>query len=259
MILQACVYTHVGRCRMNNEDNYYLCGAIKRDLELPVERKDDMRPANSGALYAVCDGIGGEEMGEAASLAAVSALRIATEPDPYPAARQNTQDANNAVWNLTTARGYGRAGTTIAALSVNASSVLAYNVGDSRIYRYHAQTLTQLSKDHTATQQMVDLEIITEQEAKVHRDRNKLMLYLGLPSEEMVLEPYISETIPLQSDDVYILCSDGLYTMVSDESIAEFVSAGGTAEQMCTALVDETLLNGAKDNVTVLVVKVVED
>ncbi len=258
MILQACVYTHVGRCRMNNEDNYYLCGAIKRDLELPAERNDDLRPANSGALYAVCDGIGGEEMGEAASLAAVSALRIATEPDPYPAARQNTQDANNAVWNLTTARGYGRVGTTIAALSVNASSVLAYNVGDSRIYRYHTQALTQLSKDHTATQQMVILGALMIKKRSL-RDRNKLMLYLGLPSEEMVLEPYISETIPLQSDDVYILCSDGLYTMVSDESIAELVSIGGTAEQICTALVDETLLKGAKDNVTVLVVKVVED
>jgi protein phosphatase len=101
---------------------------------------------------------------------------------------------------------------------------------------------------------MLDLGVITPEEARTHRDKHVIVQNLGIFPEEMTIEPYISQAIDIQSGDVFLLCSDGLSDMVSDEQIASIAGMYGSARAIAQYLVNAALENGGYDNVTVIAV-----
>lgn len=245
-----------GRVRLNNEDSFYLDG-----LFMPKEEMDEgglFAAESSGAqqLYAVCDGMGGHELGEEASFAAVSmmdALRdaLAAGEDFPSAVGDYVARANAAVLSLGGGRG---AGTTLALAYVCGSAAYIAHVGDSRAYLFRGGALTRLTEDHSEAQRLVNLGILTPEEAGRHPARHGLTLFLGYPANgEYSLRATVMKQA-LRRGDALLLCSDGLTDMLGDEAVASLIR--GDPAGIARALVDAALAAGGRDNVTALVARV---
>ena len=204
-------------------------------------------------LFAVCDGMGGEANGELASLAAVKALQVVEELSAEEEAMQNVAAANSAVNEVQNELNSFHTGTTLAAFSINGTEGQAYNLGDSRVYLCRDGALDQLTKDHTMASYLVELGILTAEQAEKNPNKNSLTSYLGIAPENPV-EPFFSEKKELREGDVVLLCSDGLYSMVSEERLREEAAMCCSAGDIGKRLVRQALEAGGLDNVTVIVI-----
>lgn len=254
MKLKAAVYTHTGLVRQNNEDNFYLRGRLRQDLQqqsVQLKHKGNDRMA----LFAVADGMGGEANGEVASLITVQSL----QPGPLDQARylaeESITQANELICQSNTAHS-SRMGSTLAALYVDGKRAVCCNVGDSRVYLFRKGQLLQLSQDHTQVQQMVRHGLLTAQEARTHKRRHVLTQNIGIFPEEMVLEPFFSQPITMEPGDLFVLCSDGLTDMADDLEIASVLETDRNPKALSEKLVQLALDRGGKDNVTVMIVRV---
>lgn len=256
----AAVNVDKGLVRDNNEDNFYFNGKF-----LDAQSRDHAAafvsvPSESIQVYGVFDGMGGEAMGEEASLIAAQALseRRKAASSENSAVRdavlEAVGDANERICELMLQNQKKRSGSTFAAVHIDSDKVSVFNVGDSRVYLFRDGKLTQLSEDDTFVQRLINLDVITPEEAKTHRDRHKLTQHLGIFPDEMVIEPHISEEIPLHEGDRLLLCSDGLYDMVSEEQISDILSSDAGCADMTTQLTAAALANGGADNVTSIVI-----
>lgn len=254
MKLDAAVFCHAGRVRQNNEDNFNLAGQIRQDLTC-METKRQWLGNDRRALFAVADGMGGEENGELASLVTVQNLNPCGIREVRETAAADIRRANELICDEIRSSRCRGMGSTLAALYIDSGKAVCCNVGDSRAYLLRGGELRQLSVDHTKVQQMVDMGILTKEQARTHRSRYILSQNIGIFEEEMIIEPEFSEEISLEPGDVFLLCSDGLTDMVEDPQILWALTTGIPEEQAQT-LVSLALEHGGKDNVTVLVVQV---
>lgn len=252
--LETAVISDTGRVRQNNEDNFYLRGEIRQVLTMGHAEAKHKGNAER-ALFAVADGMGGEENGELASLVTVQALRPCALSQIWETASASIDQANRMICEEIADRGGKRMGSTLAALYIDAGKAICCNVGDSRVYLMRDGQLRQLSEDHTKVQQMVRMGVITPEQARIHKSRHILTQNIGIFEHEMIIEPYFSEEIRLKNGDVFLLCSDGLTDMVGDQEIKEAL-IDGSAEEMAADLVNQALEAGGRDNVTVMAVKV---
>ena len=243
-----------GRIRSNNEDNFYISGTIRRNVDQPHMEYSGCLEGNR-FLFAVCDGMGGEANGELASLAAVKALQVAEELSAEEEAMQNVAAANSAVNEVQNELNSFHTGTTLAAFSINGTEGQAYNLGDSRVYLFRDGALDQLTKDHTMASYLVELGILTVEQAEKSPNKNRLTSYLGIDSENSV-EPYFSERKDLREGDVVLLCSDGLYGMISEEQIRKELSTCCPVEDVGKRLIRLALEAGGQDNITVIVIRI---
>ena len=252
--IEAAVCSHCGKVRKNNEDNFYLNGQYmpldKMDLgaELICEYTESVQ------IYAVCDGMGGEEAGEHASYTAVrqiDSLKRKEEKDESVQGRINqfVNDANKAICELKKG-----AGCTLALLYIDEGKALVAWLGDSRVYLYRDKKLYRLIQDHTQTQRLINLGVLDKEAAETHSMRNVLTRYLGMEGEDLILQPSYSEEITLKKNDLFLLCSDGLTDMVNEEEISEKLA--GEVGLFTKKLVDAALKNGGRDNITAMAVKV---
>jgi len=237
-------HTDAGRLRDHNEDSYGIF--VPTD---PVQLKQ------LGSLFAVADGMGGHAAGEIASKAALDSLievYFATpEPSRSDALRKATHAANERVVaeaaKMPERRGMG---TTLVAAVIHGDQMVVANVGDCRLYLLRRGVLSQMTKDHSFVAEQVRAGLITEEEARNHPRRNIISRALGTPEAE----PDISE-IPIQANDVIIMCSDGLHGVVNNEEIAK-VGQNPDPTAAARNLVDLANTNGGPDNITVLVIRV---
>jgi PPM family protein phosphatase len=252
MIYNVYACSDIGHMRLNNEDNLYVSGVIRDDVN--QERceyagiLDDQR-----LLFAVCDGMGGEEFGELASLAAVKALNIDDQTDMEHESLANAIAANSAVNAVQQEHNCVRCGTTLVAIALDGDEGLAYNLGDSRAYLYSDGELIQLTKDHNLANYLVEIGMLTPAQAAKNPNRNCITRYAGMAPEDSA-EPYMSDRFKITAGDVMFVCSDGLFSMIDDDEIKEIISAGGTAKYVGTSLVKAALDAGGYDNVTVVVI-----
>lgn len=255
--LEAAAQTHVGRVRSNNEDNYYLCGQWRQDVDA-LEAACQYSGREGEFLAAVADGMGGEDLGEVASLLAVESLR----PCPFAKAKEEglaaVERANLAVCEKMGQTGGGRMGSTLACLYIDGGKALSVNVGDSRVYLLREGTLWQLSVDHSKAQRLIDLGALAPEEAADHPGRHQLTQHLGIFPQEMRLEPAVSQPVALQEGDDFLLCSDGLTDMVPEQEIAGRLASKGDARQIAGDLIQAALDQGGTDNITALVVRVLD-
>ena len=245
--------TDVGRLRKNNEDNCYLNGEYKRTPELTEWNKQDT--VYESGIFAVCDGMGGEEFGERASLFAVEILKEYHKKDFEKYASEYVKRVNEKICDFIDENNGVRTGTTLALVYINDDKAICYNIGDSRIYLYRNKKLIKLSEDHTRVSQLVKMKIITEQQAETHPDKHVLTQHLGIFPEEMVIQPYISKVEGIKNDDIFVICSDGLTDMLNDTDIRKYLSKKASAQENAKTLLNAALERGGRDNVTVGVIK----
>ena len=244
--LYAACGCNVGNLRMTNEDNFFFHGQcleeVNRGLAAPLTMNC---PLDTPVCVAVFDGMGGEECGEVASHAAAEKLKSisAKEAGVRPgeeALEALSADLNLAVVQQKRALHTEKMGTTQVLLCFDRKQVYACNLGDSRAYRLRDGELEQLSRDHVS-------QLVMPGQLKA-----PLNQYLGIDPGELRLVPTIVKG-KLKLGDTYLLCSDGLTDMVSEEEIRDILQANPVTRSCVTALIDAALKNGGMDNVTVIV------
>lgn len=254
----AYVRSDVGKVRNNNEDNYRIQEKFRSDVsknnsELTVECTDD------SALFSVCDGMGGEECGEIASLIAVRDIRSASCENWKDIVNEDVQKLNISVCDYAKENRVTRMGSTLSNLYIDKGKAIAVNVGDSRVYLFRNGNITRLTEDHDETTRLVKLGMLTEEQAKTDKRRHQLTQFLGMFEDEVVPEPHFSDEIALSNGDRFLLISDGVSDLIKDNELQDFLSKGMTPKETVNAIVDEALSRGGKDNTTAMVVDVTSD
>jgi PPM family protein phosphatase len=235
-VVDRAAVTQTGNVRRSNEDSYLV----------------------ADPLFVVADGMGGAQAGEIASRMAAEEFE---QLDPSrargeAALREVIGNANRHI--LERARAdpdlAGMGTTVISALVGDDGKVAFGHVGDSRAYLLRAGELRQLSEDHSLVSELVRSGELSEAEAERHPQRSVITRALGADPDLQV----DTFTVAGQPDDVVLLCSDGLNTMVDEATIARLMSGGGTAEETARDLVRAALAGGGEDNVTAIVFRLGE-
>jgi PPM family protein phosphatase len=227
-LVQHAAVTHPGRRRRRNEDAHVV----------------------QPPLFAVADGMGGAQAGEIASRIAAAALRDSDAETGEDAVVALIQEANRRVYEAA-ASDDARAGmgTTMTAALVEGHAVRIGHVGDSRAYRVRDGVLEQLTEDHSLVAELVRSGKLSPEEADVHPQRSVITRVLGT-DPEVDVDTFDVESRP---GDLFMICSDGLTSMVDDDAIlAVLQQRGRTLEQRARGLVDAANRGGGEDNITVI-------
>lgn len=217
-ILESCVMTDVGKVREHNEDNFFFYGQINDDVNAHIEsqRTEEWKHP---VLFGVFDGMGGESYGEKASFLMADICRQYELHKNYleEDAKALCHIGNERVTHEADERA-ARMGST-ASMLIFGEDVIACNVGDSPIFLYREGKLCPIYQEHTekTLYESLNLGHLLEKKKKYRLTQN-----LGMSGEDMSLQPY-TEHIDLQDGDLFLICSDGLTDMVSEETIAEYL------------------------------------
>lgn len=229
--------TDTGRRRAANEDSYVA----------------------QSPMFAVADGMGGHSAGDLASAAVVERLaEILTED--FLTARGIERALEEATADITeiAADSLLGVGTTVtgAALTLQDGEPFfaVFNIGDSRVYCFDRNELFQVTVDHSVVQEMVEAGALTRDEADHHPDSNVITRAVGFNAQP-VPDFWM---VQLHAGLRFLICTDGLTKEVSDDSIRMHLAAGLTAAETASALIDAALASGGRDNVTTIVVDVLE-
>lgn len=213
--------------------------------------------APDAAYGVVCDGMGGVNGGQIASGTAVACFEKRLS-DSFSGEMSDEAcielllfalaDANNAVLNISAKdKNLAGMGTTCVAAILSQNTLKLINVGDSRAYIYSGKVLTQLTKDHSMVQHLVDIGEISEHEAKSHPQKNIITRAVGT-DEHITADRYIR---PFGKGDMLILCTDGLSNLVEPKELE--AELGKDAETACDRLIALANHRGGQDNITILI------
>jgi serine/threonine protein phosphatase PrpC len=235
IIWKSALDTNVGKVREVNEDSV---------LALPESK-----------LWVVADGMGGYEAGNVASGMVVSCLEdlptFETLNDVVINIEDRLIDVNDRILEYSDIMLEGRMlGSTIVTLLIKGRVGVCIWAGDSRLYRFRNRQLLQLSRDHSQVEEQVQQGYLTPDEAENHPDANVITRAVGA-QPELYLDINVFST---QLGDIFLLCSDGLYNMVSTQEITDILLEFHLQEAV-DSLIQLALERGADDNVSVILVK----
>ena len=241
MLYQFCAKTDPGRARENNEDSVVF-DAVTQTMVL-------------------ADGMGGYNAGEIASGMATAFIKSelsrwlaeagsgATIKEVRRAMEICVGNANLSIYNAATSNAqYAGMGTTLVVGVFLSQTLLLGHIGDSRCYRLRDGVLEQITKDHSLLQEQMDAGLITPAQAVNSSIKNLVTRALGVEGQ-VTLE--INE-YPVQPGDMFMMCSDGLSDMVSDDAITKILLGGSDLEPIADQLVATANTNGGRDNISVL-------
>jgi len=244
-IVRTSGLTDVGKVREVNQDSFAVIDLL--------------------GLYLVADGMGGHAAGEKASLTAVSAsvevfsaydfnnqcfLGSEEKFDIDSVIKIALNEGNNRIIksSITSISLQGMGTTEVIAIKHEGTMYIGH-VGDSRAYLIKNGEIKQLTRDHSVVQDLIEQGLITDEEARVHPYRNVITRCLGMQSEIEV--DVVS--INLESDDIIILCTDGLTNLVSNQEIMELVYQNDDPNLACEKLINLANQRGGHDNITVVI------
>jgi serine/threonine protein phosphatase PrpC len=252
--LEVASATHTGMVRSHNEDAIAVDGSI--------------------GLAVLADGMGGYNAGEVASGIAValitSEMRQAIAKTNLHGLGQDEGDVqavrllegiiaktNSSIFESANSQPqYAGMGTTLVVALFRDNRLSVAHIGDSRLYRLRREQLEQVTRDHSLLQEQIDSGMLTKEAARRSQNKNLVTRALGIEAE---VEAEI-HTYDAQSGDIYLLCSDGLNDMVEDDDIALTLNAmGSNLPLAANQLVQMANDNGGRDNVSVVLVKVLRD
>ena len=230
-----------GEIRENNEDSVYVDDKLKQ-------------------IYIVADGMGGHNAGEIASRVAIDSFVEyfhANYTDNIDAGEMGdllvgaVSYCNKKVYEIGCKdEGLKNMGTTFTVVAVVKDRAVIAQVGDSRAYVYRDKKLIQLTKDHSYVMEMVRQGKITVEEASVHPKRNIITRAIGTDKDVKVDIAFE----PLKEKDLILLCSDGLYSMITDKDIEKCLKKKKELSDIVNELVDKANDNGGKDNISVIII-----
>ncbi len=266
--LDIAAWTTTGMVRTGNEDAFAFMQAVE-------QRQDDL---TEYAVLLLADGMGGYEAGEVAAAMCVSSLRTYLLQQPMfsslagkeaPAAgvfqpetckkllEAALRHANKEVFTAARAPGKGRRGMgcTAEAVYVDGQNIVVGHVGDSRTYHLSSGRLTQLTRDQTLVNRLVELGQLTEEEAEEHPRKNELQQAIGGQPDVM---PGVSSA-KLKRGDWVLVCSDGLTNHIPTRDLEKMLTreTAGSAEEAARRLLNLVNLRGATDNATIVVIRAV--
>ena len=219
--------------------------------------EDDLFAAADAGLFAVADGMGGARAGEVAAKAAVEQLAALEQKEVGERELATVvEEANRRIHELSQSdEALAGMGTTMTAVSVGDGEVAIAHVGDSRAYRLRGDELERLTHDHSLVDEMVRAGRLTPEEAEVHPQRSIITRALG-PEAQVEVERM---TYPARSGDVYLICSDGLTTMVPEDDLGAILRGRSSLRQAAEDLVRVANEAGGRDNITVVLFRVAEE
>ena len=226
--------TDTGRQRSANEDSLFTRGQV----------------------FVVADGMGGAQAGEVASKAAAESFDRELPQEPPERVLEETIESANRAIHERARRDPELAGmgttTTAMIVDLEAEEVAIGHVGDSRAYRYRAGRLERLTRDHSLVEEMRRKGQLTDAQAEDHPQRSIITRALG-PEPEVKVDV---QTVPAQAGDVFLICSDGLTTMLDDDHVARILARASSMDAAARTLVDEANRAGGRDNITVVAFRV---
>lgn len=240
LVRYACC-SHRGLVRKMNQDNVLCDGMYMESPDTLFLSWHGAVSSKQPSLFAVFDGMGGEIKGEvAALLAAKCASTVSIGADPESDLYQYCLNANALICEYAEERGYYNMGTTAAMLAFTANRVTVCNVGDSKILRLKHNKLEQLSIDDCW---------IAPPNMKA-----PLLQNLGIPEEEMLIEPHIFGEAVCDRD-LYLICTDGLTDLIDNKTIKRIMSETTFGEMLDTLLL-LALEKGGVDNISMIICRI---
>jgi PPM family protein phosphatase len=269
--VDAAGATDIGRSRQKNEDQYLVAG-LRRVVEIeetsiPIEDGLGFTRGASGLLLLVADGVGGGKGGEEASSRTLDTIaRYVAGSSLFfsnlgkESQRALLQDLTLSVqWSHAAVRNQASGRTSLQGMATTLTMVLvlwprAYvvQVGDSRCYHLRPPTLTQVTRDQTIAQELIDKGLLPA--AAAERSPLSHVLSQAVGNKESEIWPEIS-SLDLEAGDTLLLCTDGLTKHLADAQIAELMAKADSAREACDSLIDAALRGGGSDNVTVVVTR----
>ena len=251
--------SEIGSVRKQNEDNFFCSGKMLNQEKISLHGATE-----TPCIFAVCDGMGGEAHGELASFTVVNVLNEHSERIKSAAMSKNENnldetiqdfisDSNNRLCDIMRKNAF-RMGTTLALAVITDNVVKAYNIGDSRIYKFQDGTLSQISEDHTVAEQKIKMGLLTKEEARHDKSKHVLTRCLGIFEDEMILTPNIITPFNVNKECRLMICSDGLTDMLTDKDIENIFKENQNTSQTTNILVNNALKNGGRDNVTCILI-----
>ena len=236
--------------------NAFISWGARSDVGLVRSHNEDSFLLRT-PLFAVCDGMGGHAAGEVAS-----SIAVETIGEKAPATADDTllgaavESANMAIIEGA-AEGKGKAGMgcTASAVLIEGNKMAVAHVGDSRVYLLRHGTLVRVTHDHSYVEELVDSGQITADEARVHPSRSVITRALG-SDPDMYADHF---SLEVNDGDRVIVCSDGLSSMITDANIEALAVSSVTPQQAADNLVSAALTAGGGDNVTVIMIDVLND
>jgi len=219
------------------------------------------RSLDGDVLAVVCDGMGGAAAGLLASNIACVSFISFMETAMLASGGKSIAENLRAAADLANLKVYERAskdescngmGTTLVAIYLNHDGAILLNVGDSQAYRVSGGNLIKLTHDHSVVQEMLDRGQITREQAKLHPRKNVITRAIG--GESAVRSDVFESDV--KEGDIFLLCSDGLTNALDDETLLNCCVESYEPEDICQALINAALENGARDNVTVVAVTI---
>lgn len=240
--------TNTGIVRKNNEDSLLV---IAPWSSLALEKK--------ACLFVVADGMGGQNAGEVASGMAVNTAKEWFKSSDFKdLTPKHMEDlitiVNEKVWKYSMEHPETKGmGTTFSAILLKNDKAVVGHIGDSRIYRLRNNELLQLTSDHSIVGEQVRLGKLTPEQARVSPVRNILSKVLGA---RQFIQPDIFET-SIEIDDKFVLCSDGVYTMIECDEMERIIKTTPT-EKLARTLISNANAGGGKDNSTVIALSITD-
>ena len=235
-----------GLVRKDNQDNFWCLGKFLNSTNDGLtEPITGMAESKTFPAFAVFDGIGGEDQGEVAAFIAANRFDAAYSESQKDNTKQfllNTCSyMNNAICRHTEQQHLKSSGSTAAILMFGKKYIYVCNIGDSRVYQFSENELVQISYDHSET--------------IIGRRKPPLTQSLGIPETEFIIEPYISKG-KYESRDKYLICSDGLSDMVTDDVISDILSEDTRILDCAQRLMCRAIKSGGNDNITIIVCEI---
>jgi protein phosphatase len=238
-----------------------------------AHNEDSIASDGEKGLVVLADGMGGYNAGEVASGMATTVIitelqqlldkRTPSETDPsgqliaHQLLQEQIAKANTSIYQAAQSQPqYAGMGTTLVVALFYDNKMTVAHIGDSRLYRMRGDELKQVTKDHSLLQEQIDSGVITPQQAKQSQNKNLVTRALGI---DPTVEPEIHDHDALPGD-IYLLCSDGLCDMVGDEDIGLALQTLSSNLKLCAQhLVQTANDNGGRDNISVILVRVLRD
>ena len=242
--------SHVGKVRKNNED--YCMGEI-------IQTEDDCI-----GIFALADGMGGHKKGEVASKIAVDSIIDFLKENILKSCgikmdylddviKQGYNYANQKIFDKVSEDSSCEGmGTTLVVAVIYRDDMIMANVGESRGYLLHNDEFRRITRDHSVVEELVNANLITEEEARVHPRRNQITRAMG--AEEIIIVDIFREKV--KKGDMILLATDGLTGCVEDEDIKNIIKQDKDIKEICEDLINQANDNSGKDNISVILSKI---